>query len=417
MFDPVSLIVGVLVNGALGGVQASAQDAVLEGYTKLRTYLARRYGGQVEASINLLERHPESPQIRAAVARELRTAGADRDQELTQLARGLTALIENPDAPGMAAPDPVEELRRTTGLRAVGNLLEQHVGKVLAIRSRYDLNDVDLLSGNIARERDLPRRVRDEVTGLHERIRAVIERIASQIEQGRYEDVEHAVAGLQAGFAERERAQRLIEADKGVQASYDALQMTVEFFSELNRSVLARIESEASPDKQSTMMFGNAVMIYELTDFVIGYIQAFTVSTDLETFHVEATQRVQQTRDEQKALEEMARNPDVEPVVRDQILEDIRNREAAFDELEREWDKYLAEFRQLRLRVDEVRGKVPTLATIRENARIQIMTLQLVAMLRFLKQNSDSIRGAVDTLQGFRLAPLSSSRVRRLIGV
>jgi uncharacterized protein YifE (UPF0438 family) len=159
------------------------------------------------------------------------------------------------------------------------------------------------------------------------------------------------------------------------------------------------------------------VMIYELTDFVIGYIQAFTVSTDLETFHVEATQRVQQTRDEQKALEEMARNPDVEPVVRDQILEDIRNREAAFDELEREWDKYLAEFRQLRLRVDEVRGKVPTLATIRENARIQIMTLQLVAMLRFLKQNSDSIRGAVDTLQGFRLAPLSSSRVRRLIGV
>jgi uncharacterized membrane protein len=418
MFDPVSLIVGALVNGALGGVQASAQDAVLEGYTKLRTYLARRYGGKVEASINLLEQHPDSPQIRAAVARELRTAGADRDQELAQLARGLTAIIENPDAFGtFEPPDPVEQLRRSTGLRAVGNLLEQHVGKVLTIRQRYDLNDVDLLSRNIARERDLPRRVRDEVTGLHERIRAVIEQIASQIEQGRYADVERAVASFQAGYAERERAQRLIEADKGVQAAYDALRMTVEFFSELNRTVLMRIESETAPDRQSTMMFGNAVMIYELTDFVIGYIQAFTVNTDLEQFHVEAKQRVQQTREQQKALEEMARNPDVEPVVRDQILEDIRNREAAFDELEREWDRYLAEFRQLRLRVDEVRGKVPTLATIRENARIQIMTLQLVAMLRFLKQNSDSIKGAVDTLQGFRLAPLSSTRVRRLIGV
>jgi hypothetical protein len=418
MFDPVSLIVGALVNGALEGVQVSAQGAVVEGYTKLRDYLARKYGGQVEASISLLEQHPESPHVRAAVARELRSAGADSDQELTQLARSLTRLIEDPETflRSTTPPDPVEQLRRTTGLRAVGQLLEQHVGKVLSIRSRYDLNDVDLLSGNIARERDIPRQVRDEVTGLHERIRMIIEQIASQIEQGRYEEVEQAVAGLN-GFAERERAQRLIQADKQVQVAYDALRLTVEYFSELNQSVLARIERETSADKQSTMMFGNAVMIHELTDFVIGYIEAFSVSTDLEKFQAEAKKRIQHTRDQQKALAEMVGNADVEPIVRDQTLEDIRSREAAFDELEQEWDKYLAEVRQLRVKVDEVRGKVPTLAIIRENARIQIMTLQLVAMLRFLKQNSDSIKGAVDTLQGFRLAPLSSTRVRRLIGV
>lgn len=418
MIDPVTLIVGALVTGALEGVQTSARSAVVEGYTKLREYLARRYGGQVEASISLLEQHPHSRPVQAAVAEELRNAGADTDQELTQLARRLMLLIEGPEAfvESTPPPDPVEQLRRTTGLRTVGQLLEQHVGKVLAIRSQYDLNDVDLLSGNIARERDLPRQVRDEVTGLHQRIRAVIEQIAFQIEQGRYEEVEQAVAGL-SGFAERDRAQRLIQADKQVQIAYDALRLTVEYFSQLNKSVLARIERETSADKQSTMMFGNAVMIYELTDFVIGYIEAFTVSNDLEKFQVEAKKRIQHTRDQQNVLAEMVGAADVEPLVRDQTLEDIRSREAAFDELEKEWDTYLGEVGQLRVKVDEVRGKVPTLAIIRENARIQIMTLQLVAMLRFLKQNSDSIKGAVDTLQGFRLAPLSSSRVRRLVGV
>ena len=49
--------------------------------------------------------------------------------------------------------------------------------------------------------------------------------------------------------------------------------------------------------------------------------------------------------------------------------------------------------------------------------RIQILTLQLVAMLRVLTQNSESIRGAVASLKGFRLAPLSSVRVRRLLGI
>jgi hypothetical protein len=419
MFDPVSLVVAALVSGALSGVHNVAEGAVVVGYTQLRDHLVRRYGGKVSDSISLLERYPEDPQVRAAVATELRNAGADRDQELTRLARNLTVLIENPDPSTTATPrpDPVEQLRRTTGLRAVSHLLEDHVGKVLSIRSRFKLEDVDLLSANLARERDVPRRVREEVTGLHDRIRAVIEQIASQIEQGRYAEVEHAVANLQAGYAEQERAKRLIAADKGVQAAYDALRLTVEFFSDLNLTVLARIEREPSADKQSTMMFGNAVMIYELTDFVIDYIEAFTLSTDLDAFHAEAKKRVQQTREQQKGLEAMLLGTNVDPLVRDQTLEDIRNREAAFDELEREWDKYLAEVKQLRVKVNEVRGKVPTLAAIRENARIQIMTLQLVQMLRFLKQNSDSIRGAVDTLQGFRLAPLSPTRVQRLIGV
>ena len=419
MTDPVSLILTALVNGALARVESAAQDAVASGYTGLRQYLADRYGAGVADSVRTLEQHPASPEVQARVARELRVAGAEHDPRLTDLARNLTALIEDPvpAAAPQVPPDPVEGLRRATGLRAVGQALEDHVGKVMAIRSRYPLDDTALLSSDIGRQRDIPRQVRDEVLGLHERIRRIIEQIADRIEQGRYAEVQQAVAELPAGFAERQRAQELVDADKQVQVAYDALRLTVEFFSDLNQSVLAKIERQASPGQQTTMMFGNAVMIYELTDFVIGYISAFGLGTEIDQLHAEAKQRVAHTRTQQRALEARVLSADIEPAVREQTLEDIRAREEAFDELESEWDAYLGEVRQLRSRVDEVRGKVPTLEIIRENARIQIMTLQLVAMLRFLKQNSESIRGAMDTLQGFRLAPLSSSRVRRLLGV
>jgi hypothetical protein len=59
--------------------------------------------------------------------------------------------------------------------------------------------------------------------------------------------------------------------------------------------------------------------------------------------------------------------------------------------------------------------KIPTLELIRENARVQLNILELVSMLRFLRQSADAFKAAVETLQGFRLAPLTASKVRRLV--
>jgi hypothetical protein len=39
-----------------------------------------------------------------------------------------------------------------------------------------------------------------------------------------------------------------------------------------------------------------------------------------------------------------------------------------------------------------------------------------MAMLRFLKLNAEAVKGTIDTLKGFRLAPLSPTRVQRLVG-
>jgi hypothetical protein len=60
---------------------------------------------------------------------------------------------------------------------------------------------------------------------------------------------------------------------------------------------------------------------------------------------------------------------------------------------------------------------VPTLEAIRTNARIQIDVMQEVAILQFLRLNANALQGTISTLQGFRLAALTGSRVCRLVGV
>ncbi|GAA3388869.1 hypothetical protein [Cryptosporangium minutisporangium] len=418
MFDPVSFVVLALVNGILNTV---AQKAATEGYGAFKRYLTQRYGTEVEVSVAQLEKNPRSLEYQSDLAWRLRTAGADNDPELMRLARELTDLVENPERSSHSeavVTDPVADLRRTTGMKVVSGLLEEHLSKVLAVRSRHLVEDRDLLSGNIkGSAAEVPLAIRDSATQLRHRMRQVIQQISTTIEESRYREVEAAVEEFPAGLAERQRADRLVQADKLLHISYESLRVTVEFFSEINRSVLSRIEEEQSRSRQANMMFGNAVMIYELTDFVIGYIRSFTLGGDLEGLRADAKKRVDDARRAEKEFAARIREREVEVGVLEQTLADIRAREEALDLLDREWDRYLGEMGDMRGRIDEVRRSIPTLETIRENAERQITALQLVAMLNFLKQSSDSIRPTVDTLQGFRLAPLNESRVRRLLGM
>jgi hypothetical protein len=159
-------------------------------------------------------------------------------------------------------------------------------------------------------------------------------------------------------------------------------------------------------------------MIYELADFVINFIASFTLggSAELEGLHQETLRRIAKSHEDQERLAASAKRDGIEPAVRDGILEDVRHRTAALDLFRDEWNRYVDDTKQFYTRVEEVQNKIPTLELIRENARIQLNVLELVAMLRFLRANADAVRATVDSLQGFRLAPLTPTRVRRLLG-
>lgn len=417
--DPVSLIVAALVSGILAGVSRSAQHALHEGYLDLRAAIVRGYGAKggapLEQAIEALEAEPTAPERQATLALQLQRVGADQDPQIQTLASKLTALVEDPM---QRLVSPVEQAHHHAGVRAVAKVMDRHIDKALDIRERLHLDDTDLLSTSDGRSRSVPREVHDEVQRLQQDMREIIEQIAQRIEDNNYRDAEQAIQNMPMAYSERERATSLVRADKRMHISYQALRITVEYFSELNEGVLQKIDREQSPDREANMMLGNAIMIFELTEFVIRYVNQFRLDgeDDLNRLHRETKERIGLLREEQKGLEARALNSDIEAAVRDQTLEDIRARAAAVDELEREWDKYLGEVTAVRSMIGHVHSKVPTLEVIRDNARIQIGVMQLVAMLRFLKLNAEAVKGTIDTLKGFRLAPLSPNRVRRLIG-
>jgi hypothetical protein len=417
--DPASMIVAALVSGILAGVTRSAQDTVYEGYLDLKAAILRRYGAAggppLEQAIGALEAEPERPEMQEAVAQQLKLVGADQDPLLQRLAGELTSIIEDPM---QRLVSPVEQAHHHAGVRAVAKVMDRHVDTMLGIRERFNLEDTDLLTTNNGGSVKAPREVSDEVERLQQDMREIIEQIAQRIEDNNYRDAEEAIRSMPMAYAERQRATSLVQADKRMHISYQALRITVEYFSELNEGVLEKIDRERSPDREANMMLGNAIMIFELTEFVIRYMNQFRLDgeDDLGRLHRETNERISALREDQRALEARASASNIEAAVRDQTLADIRTRSAAIDELEREWDRYLNEIGTVRSMIGQVHDKIPTLEVIRDNARIQIGAMQLVAMLRFLKRNAEAVKGTIETLKGFRLAPLSPTRVRRLIG-
>jgi hypothetical protein len=425
MIDPVTLTVAALVRALImASAKGAGEAAGADAYRVMKAKIVKKYPA-ASSSIDSLEREPESRERQDRVAATLRSLGGANDPELARLADELVAAIEG-GYPGNAdngypangyADDRVAQAQRTAGVGAVRETLDAHVRSLSEIRSRYLLDDSSLLSSQISRVTDLPGEVRSELSALHGRIRQIIGQVAWNIETGRYQDTENLVQTL-PGRSERERAARLVQADKSICVSYETLRLTVEFFSELNSQVLARIEQEPSAQRQSQSMFGNAVMIYELADFMIGFIRNFAPSGlfELDALHEDALERIRKAQDGQKRLVTMAQQDGIEPSVRNSILEDVRQRDAALELLQKEWASYVAQTKQLHGRIGEVQDKVPTLELIRENARIQLDVLELVAMLRFLRQNAEAVRAAVRTLHGLRLVPLTPDRVRKLLG-
>lgn len=361
--------------------------------------------------IEALERDPGSPELQAQLAAALRSLNANNNPNLWRLAEQLRDTIEY----GISA-DPVDQLKRAVGFRQLQEILNTQLERLIRIRASYRVDGADLLSSNISRATDVPASLRAEVRALHEKIRKLIAHFAVTIEGGKYGDTEHLAKSLPARTMQ-ERAIRLIEADKQLHVSYETLRLTVGFFGDFNVAVLDAIREEESTDRQMNMMFGNAIMLYELTDYVIGFVENFTPGglQDLEELHREALRRVEITREAQQRLSEQAKRDGIDPGVRDGILRDVRQREDALTAFQEEWGRYIAEAKQLYSPVANVRGQIPNLEMIRENARIHVEVLEMVSMLRFLKESTNSIRATVDILKGFQLAPLDASRVRRLL--
>ncbi|MER7496366.1 hypothetical protein ABT033_27675 [Streptomyces pharetrae] len=99
--DPVSAaIVGAVAAGLLQGAGDISQQALVDGYWRLKNLLVGRFGDRSDLvqAVEAVETRPESAARREVLAEEVGRSGADRDDEITAAARDLLARLQQDSA-------------------------------------------------------------------------------------------------------------------------------------------------------------------------------------------------------------------------------------------------------------------------------------------------------------------------------
>ena len=96
--DPITAaLVSALTAGLVSGVTKIGEGLVGDAYQALKTALGKKFGKKykVTQAVKELESDPGSVRAQEALARSVREAGADRDQELLKLAKHLNRMVVN----------------------------------------------------------------------------------------------------------------------------------------------------------------------------------------------------------------------------------------------------------------------------------------------------------------------------------
>ncbi len=317
--------------------------------------------------------------------------------------------------------DYVELAEKNAGSRAVEHLIDWHLFQIMEIREQYPLDDLDLLSIDLRDNHNVKKSVRKEVGRLQEKVRLVIDAVTRRIADRKYHSTEQAIEGMKLSKNERTKFNELLNSDKNVHISCQSLKVAVDVFLELNKRIIRKIEeSEASSDKQAArrMILGNAIIVYELLDFIITYIESFKIAgiEEINEIYASACRENRRLLEKENEREKRANSEQIIAEVRDQILTDVNGRKEVISKLSQEWDAYIRTINEKKEKTATIDENLPSLKLMRDNAKGQIEVLQAALVLGIVKTNLGAIQSSMEALQKIELVTLSPDRIRILLG-
>ena len=310
---------------------------------------------------------------------------------------------------------------KQAGSDAMHMLVDKHLDGLMVLRKQVAIDDIDLLSKKIAGNRRLDGRIRENLGTLQTKMRTLIREVAARIEERKYTTSMEAIEGMALSLSQADKVRALIAGDKRMQVSCQSMKVAVEVFSELNKRILQQLENHPhmDPTEEMKLVVGNAIVVFELTDFCITFIEEFELEGlgDIEELWTEAKRTISRLRDEQRDLRKKAEGKGIDDFLREDTIQDIASREEAISILESEWDTYIQSVRGKQGETKAVGNRLPSLRLIRDNAKAQINTLEAVAVLQIARKNIRAIEATIEQLGRIELASLSSDRVKRLLGI
>lgn len=152
--DPLTLIVTAAVLGAAAGLESTAEQAIKDAYTGLKTLIQHKYRN---IDVSLLESDPASDARKEVIKEELEKTTAAEDEELLRAARSVLQSVEQ-YAPGIAAEVNIrlEDVKAAANVKIVDLIASGTGARVEVEAKKVEANGDIVIKGIEARGSEEP---------------------------------------------------------------------------------------------------------------------------------------------------------------------------------------------------------------------------------------------------------------------
>jgi len=301
--------------------------------------------------------------------------------------------------------------------------LEQHLVRVLGIREHVSVKNSSLVSDELSIHIPALRwHIRKKVSNLRSELKEIVYEVASEHEKRSFDPLRKEFEKLN-GVSKRhvERGVAILDSEQQMFISYHSVFFACRTCSEVNKAILAKIENQRlGPKNEGTeleLLLKNAVIIFEVTSLIIEIIEQFQLK-GLKEFQVLRDivfKELAEAETNSQRNVANANHPAIPPHQKEETILRDRNLKENANLVRLQWRSFEDQIYRMRQNAGSLAERLPSLALTRDNAKVQLDFLEVLAVTQMMNQNIQ----AIDCLTNLELdlAQLNPYDVCRLIGL
>jgi hypothetical protein len=291
------------------------------------------------------------------------------------------------------------------------------------LQQDVELRNIELLSSSLMVNKNVHKNIKGKVNEYSQNIQKILFATAHFIEKEKFESVDEAINAISLSKFDKNRLIDLVKAQKCLSFSYSTLSAVIEIFKIANKNILDEISQVGFADSaekrinKTSLYLKNAIVVYELTNFVVDYLSSFQLNgiNDIKYIQQEVYRDIEKSHKDDEELKKQVNRGSEK--LRDMMLQEINQRGAMRERIKEKWAIMLQQIDKQTQTVGEAKNFIDDLKIIRDNAKNRIDILNITATTALVENSINMISELASNMQDWALPPLDEKTACELLGL
>lgn len=310
------------------------------------------------------------------------------------------------------------------GAELIQDELEDQANLSVGLQQEIELKNVDLLSSSLIANKNIHSNIKAKVQEYSQNIQKILYATAHFIEKEKFESVDKAINEIEMSKFDKNRLLKLVDAQKNLSFSYSTLSAVIEIFKMANKSILDEISKVGFADStekrlnKTALYLKNAIIVYELTSFVVDYVSSFQLNgiNDIKVIQQEVYRDIEKGHKDDEDLRKQV-NKGSNEKLRDMMYLEIEQRNGMRKSIKAKWENMLQQIDGQAKTVDQAKNFISDLKIIRDNAKNKIDILNITATTALVENSINMVSELASNMQDWALPPLDEKTACELLGL